>query len=103
MSTLLALALMIAPQAAPSAADLADAKCVAAMSLLDDQAEAKDKSGMQAAMMFFIGKIVGRSGNGAVGPALTATLEGVTAGDTAAVAAIAEQCGGQVEQATEKM
>ena len=103
MTATLALALMLSPQAAPTAADLADAKCVGAMSLLEDQAAAADKGGMQSAMMFFLGKIVGRSGNAAVAPALTAAVEAMKAGGVEGVAAIAEQCAAQVEAATGSM
>ena len=41
MSATIALALMLMSQATPSAADLADAKCIVAMSFLREHAEAK--------------------------------------------------------------
>lgn len=103
MTMSLALALALTPQAAASATDIADAKCVGAMSLLEDQAAEADKGGMQSAMMFFLGKIVGRSGNAAVAPALKAAVEAMKPGGTEGMAAIAESCAAQVEQATGTM
>lgn len=103
MSATLAFALMLSPQAAPSAADLADAKCVGAMTLVEGHAEAKDKPGMNAAIMFYLGKIAGRSGNAAIGPALKALVEQTKAEGPDSIAAAAIQCGIQFEQATRGM
>jgi len=103
MSVMLAAALMFMPQAAPSPADLADARCAGAMSLLDDQAKGDEKPHLQAAMMFFLGKIAGRSGNEAAGPALKAVSEGLEAGGIEKVSAIAAQCAAEVGKLTVQM
>lgn len=103
MSATFAFALLLVQQAVPSASDLADAKCVAAMTLLGDRAEASEKADMQSAMLFFMGKIVGRSGNAAVAPALNAVVEQMKAAEAEGVAAIAEQCAPQISAATKGM
>ncbi|MBX3593576.1 hypothetical protein [Sphingomonas sp.] len=102
MSVLLA-ALLLAAQAAPSAADIADGKCVAAMSLLEDQVEEADKPGLQSTMLFFIGKIAGRSGDAAVGPAVKAGVEALKPDGAGGAAALAEPCADQVQAATKSM
>lgn len=98
MSVILAAALMLAPQAAPTPADLADARCAGAMSLLDDQAKGDAKPHLQAAMMFFLGKIAGRSGHAAAAPALEAVSAGLEAGGVEKLAAIAKQCAEEVRK-----
>ena len=99
MSITLALAALVT-QAAPPAADLADAKCVAAMAVLEELAEAKDKPDMRSAMLFFLGKIVGRSSQAAVAPALNAVIAQMKAGGAEGAAAIAERCAPQISEAT---
>jgi hypothetical protein len=92
MSLLLATTLF-ALQAAPTPVDIADAKCIGAMSMLEGQASAADKPGLQMAMMFFLGKIYGRSGKGVFDPAMKAAVEQIKAtGGADALSAIAEQC-----------
>ena len=103
MTVSLAIALMLTPQTAASAADIADARCVGAMSLLEDRATEAEKDGVQSVMMFFLGKIVGRSGNGAVAPALKIAVEQMAPGGAEGMAALAETCAAQMEQATEAM
>lgn len=99
MSATVALALMLMSQAALSAADLADAKCIVAMSFLREHAEAKDKPDMQSAMLFFVGKIVGRSGSAGVAPALQAVVEPMKSAGVEGTTAIAEQCAPQIKDA----
>jgi hypothetical protein len=96
MSIALAMGLTLAMQIAPSAADLADGKCVAAMITLEEQLkDEKQKAGVNSAMMFYMGKIVGRSGAGAV----KATLEAAAAlVDAAALTQLAESCAADVEK-----
>ncbi len=103
MAPAFTLALILATQATPSPADIDDAKCVAAMSLLDDQAEEADKAGLQAVMMFYIGKIVGRSGASALAPALQIAAPQIGAAGEAAVTATAESCADGTEKATAAM
>ncbi|MCP3732644.1 hypothetical protein M9978_19650 [Sphingomonas sp. MG17] len=97
MSVTLVLALMLAPQKAPSAADLADAKCAAAMITVSEQLkDASQKAGVDAMLMYYIGKIVGRSGSAAVKPGLEAAAALI---DAAALPKLAETCateGGKV-------
>lgn len=83
MSAML-IAAMLA-QAAASSADAADGRCVAVMTQLDKQSSRTDKSGLESAMMFFLGKIVGRSGAGAVSPAIEAGAKSLAGADDAAV------------------
>ncbi len=92
----LALALI---QVSPSPADQTDAKCVIAMTLLSDGASAADKAGLDMTMGFFLGKIVGRSGNAAVGPALEAVAVEMKAGGEAGAAALAPQCAAEFGRA----
>lgn len=99
MSVTMAFALLLLPQAAPPAADLADAKCVVAMSYLREHADAKSKPDMQSAMLFFIGKIVGRSGSAGVASALQAVVEPMKSAGAEGVTAIAEQCAPQIKDA----
>jgi len=103
MSATLAFALMLSPQAVPSADDLSDAKCLAAMSVLGNQAEAKDKPEIQSAMFFFMGKIVGRSGSAAVLPALQAVSGEMKAAGAEGAATTAEQCTPQIAAVTKGM
>lgn len=102
MSAMLAFALTLAPQTAPSPADLADAKCIGALSELSDKAGESDKSGIESGMLYFLGKIVGRSGTAAVMPAIEAAGK-VLATDEAAIAVVAEQCAEELKRATDAM
>lgn len=96
MSIALATLTMLASQAAPSAADLADARCAAALTAASDQTDAAaDKAGLDGAMMFYLGKIVGRSGSAAVKPAIEAAAQSI---EDPALAAIAERCATDVEK-----
>lgn len=96
MSIALAMGMMLAPLATPSAADLADGKCVAAMITLEEQLkDEKQKAGVNSAMMFYMGKIVGRSGAGAVKAALEAAAALI---EPAGLAKLAETCAADVEK-----
>ena len=96
MSIALAAAIILVAQAAPTPADLADARYAGAMSLLDDKSKSDAKPHLQAAMMFFLGKIAGRSGHAAAGPALAAVSQELEAGGVEKLAVIAKQCAAEV-------
>jgi hypothetical protein len=96
MPTMLFAAIAASLQAAPSAADVADGKCVGALITLSEQArDAKDKAGIDGMMMFHIGKIVGRSGGAAVKPALTAAA---AVSDAASLTQLAQSCASEAEK-----
>ena len=99
MSATFAFGLMLLPEAGASAGDLADAKCIAAMTFLGERADAKAKPEMHAAMLFFVGKIVGRSGSASVAPALQAVVEQMKGAGAEGMAATAEQCAPQISDA----
>lgn len=73
------------------------------MTLLEAQTEEKDKHDIQAAMLFFMGKIVGRSGNAGVAPVLNAVVEEMKAVGAEGAAAIAQGCVPQISEATKGM
>lgn len=56
-----ALLLMLAPQDTAAAANDADLKCMAIFSALASQAKEADQPGLVSGIMFFYGKIAGRS------------------------------------------
>lgn len=55
-----------------------DARCLAAMSMAQDQAPKADKGAFDSGMMYFLGKLVGRGGMKSVGPAVEAAAAGLT-------------------------
>lgn len=63
---MIALALALAPEASPSPADLADARCAVVIDAFGVEAKAKgDKDGEVNSLIgtfFFVGKLVGRNG-----------------------------------------
>lgn len=94
---------LTAAQAVPTPADQADAKCVFAMTMLGEDASATDKSGLDMTMSFFLGKIAGRSGAGALGPAIDAVAEAMQAGGIEGAAKLAERCANEFERSTATM
>ncbi len=99
MSIVHALALA-ALQAAPTPADQADAKCIFAMTMLSEGASAEDKAGLDMTMSFFIGKITGRSGAGALSRAMNFVAEAMRAGGIDGAAQLGEACASEFEAAT---
>ena len=81
-------------------ANRSDGRCLAAMSLTGEQVAGGEKAAFETGMMFFLGKIVGRSGTAAVNAALEAGSTGLT---EANAPAIAETCAGQMETASAAM
>lgn len=101
MFATLALGLMLQQAAAPSAADLADAKCAGAMLTVSGQLkEPAEKAGVDGMMMFYIGKIIGRSGATAVRPALEAAAALL---DAVALPQLAESCATEGQKAMDSM
>lgn len=85
---------------AVSAESQADGRCMAAFVALSEKAAAADKAGLDASMMYFMGKIVGRAGKAALTTAIgagAATVTDVTA------AGIAEKCAAEIEAASDAM
>lgn len=96
MSATLAFALMLSPEAVPSAADLADAKCVVVLTAhgkhLEDE---KLKLRFGGIMLFYVGKILGRSGESVVKAAVNASGDKLNATEEASpakAASLAKQC-----------
>jgi hypothetical protein len=83
-----------------SDADRADGRCVAALTALADEATGEDKAGVEASMMFFMGKIAGRSGKAAVAPAIMAAPEATSDADEAE---IADKCIDEIKAMTDAM
>lgn len=88
---------MILALAGPSAADLEDAKCAAAMNALSEKVtDAEQKTGATGAMMYYLGRIAGRSGQAALKPALDAATPLI---DAAALPTLAGTCASAVQGA----
>lgn len=102
MSVSLAFALVLSPQAAPSAADLADAKCIAAINFLESHYSQQAQADMMLARYFFLGKIAGRSGGASVQPALQAEYKQLERGGTSGTEATLEQCMAQLRAELER-
>ncbi len=96
----IALALFLAAQAAVADADRADGRCAATMSMAADTLSGDDKTALESGMMFYLGRISGRSGAAAVGPALEAGAADLEEAD---VTGIVEECAGQLEAITAGM
>lgn len=92
----LALATIPAPGTAAqvSAQNQADGRCMAAMLAMSEKSRGSEKAGFDSGMMFFMGKIVGRSGKAALAPALGA---GATTVTDANAAAIAGRCAAEMD------
>jgi hypothetical protein len=103
MSALFALTLIATLQTDAAAADLADAKCVGAMSVMSEHASDADKPGLQSVMMFYLGKIIGRSGKGALAPAMRAAGPQIDALADDALGTLGEQCADQFSDAVDAM
>ena len=102
-ATLLAIAsLAAAPAFAQtlSAVDQADGRCVAAMMAMSEKSKGSDKAAFDSSMMYFLGKLAGRSGKTAVGPAIGAAAVSVTAANAPT---IAERCATEIEATTNAM
>ena len=78
----------------------ADGRCMAAMLAMSEKSRGSDKAGFDSGMMFFMGKIVGRSGKSAVSPALGAGAVSVT---DANAPGIAERCAAEMEAVSAAM
>lgn len=100
---LFAATLLLTPQAAPSAEDLADAKCILALTDLSEKVEGSDKAHVGSAMMFFMGKVVGRSGQVVLGQAMEDAAADLQADGETDLTSVAAQCGKEVEQVGESL
>jgi len=103
VATLLAVAaLAVTPALAQtlSAADQADGRCVAAMMAMSEKSKGSDKAAFDSSMMYFLGKLAGRSGKTAVGPAIGAAAVSVTEANAATTA---ERCATEIEATTNAM
>jgi hypothetical protein len=70
------------------------------MSMMHDVARSSDKGAFESGMMYFLGKIVGRGGTRAVGPALEAGAAGL---DKSGAADVASACADEMSQASDAM
>ena len=77
-----------------TAADQADGRCVAALMTMSDMAARRDKAAFDSGMMYFLGKLAGRSGKAAMSAAIGAAA--VTVSKTNAPAT-AERCVAEIE------
>lgn len=86
--------------APPSAADLADSRCLLAILRWQQQADVTDDSAAKyAGATFFMGKIVGRSGRGAVDLAGRVTEKQVKEMQDGEIVAISLRCMGEISGA----
>ena len=95
MAATLAVTMLLSLQAAaPSAADLADARCMLAIHALveADKSESQGKEAASASALFFIGKIVGRSGAAAFEAAGAEATKGIDGLPPEKLRPIAETC-----------
>jgi hypothetical protein len=83
-----------------SAQGQADGRCLAAMLAMSEQARGSEKAGFESGMMYFMGKIVGRSGKAFVTPTINASAASVTKKNQAA---IADRCADEITAVTNAM
>ena len=101
---ILAILLAAAPQIVPPNFDLADAKCMLAVASLVDarKASTEDSDSVRSTMMFFAGKIAGRSGAQAVKVASESAYKDMQMWSADQLQAAADRCYKEMAEAFPK-